>query len=150
MIFPEAVTELSMYRKFVEAVKVPVLANITEFGSTPMFTVEELDMAGVSLVLRACVCVIMPMDQIINLDRNDDILKIHSQVEWSGGRRVILVVPRGARALDSLGHRPQDADRPTTADYFLQQNFDMPGPQFRHACQKFFIAVSHDFTPICK
>lgn len=51
MIFPEAVTDLSMYKKFVEAVKVPVLANITEFGSTPLFTIKELDSVGVSLVL---------------------------------------------------------------------------------------------------
>ena len=51
MIFPEAMTELSMYRKFAEAVKVPVLANITEFGATPLFTVEELRGANVSLVL---------------------------------------------------------------------------------------------------
>jgi len=51
MIFPEAMTELAMYRKFVKAVKVPVLANITEFGQTPLFTVEELRSADVSLVL---------------------------------------------------------------------------------------------------
>jgi methylisocitrate lyase len=51
MIFPEAMTELSMYRKFADAVKVPVLANITEFGSTPLFTVDELRSANVSLVL---------------------------------------------------------------------------------------------------
>jgi len=51
MIFPEAMTELSMYRKFAEAVKIPVLANITEFGATPLFTVEELRGANVSLVL---------------------------------------------------------------------------------------------------
>ena len=51
MIFPEAMTELSMYRKFADAVKVPVLANITEFGQTPLFTVEELRAANVSLVL---------------------------------------------------------------------------------------------------
>jgi methylisocitrate lyase len=51
MIFPEAMTELVMYRKFVKAVKVPVLANITEFGQTPLFTVEELRSADVSLVL---------------------------------------------------------------------------------------------------
>ena len=51
MIFPEAITELAMYRKFVDAVKVPVLANITEFGSTPLFTTEELGGVGVSLVL---------------------------------------------------------------------------------------------------
>jgi len=51
MIFPEAMTELSMYRKFADAVKVPVLANITEFGATPLFSVEELRAANVSLVL---------------------------------------------------------------------------------------------------
>ncbi len=51
MIFPEAMTELGMYRQFAQAVKVPVLANITEFGSTPLFTVDELRGADVSLVL---------------------------------------------------------------------------------------------------
>jgi len=51
MIFPEAMTELSMYRKFADAVKVPVLANITEFGATPLFSVEELRGANVSLAL---------------------------------------------------------------------------------------------------
>lgn len=51
MIFPEAMTELGMYQQFVEAVKVPVLANITEFGSTPLFTVEELATAGIGMVL---------------------------------------------------------------------------------------------------
>lgn len=51
MIFPEAMTELGMYQQFVEAVKVPVLANITEFGSTPLFTVEELATADVGMVL---------------------------------------------------------------------------------------------------
>jgi methylisocitrate lyase len=51
MIFPEAMTELSMYKKFVDAVKVPVLANITEFGQTPLFTVEELRSVNVALVL---------------------------------------------------------------------------------------------------
>jgi methylisocitrate lyase len=51
MIFPEAMTELDQYRAFVAAVKVPVLANITEFGSTPLFSVEELAGAGVSIAL---------------------------------------------------------------------------------------------------
>lgn len=51
MIFPEAVTDLQMYRQFVRATGVPVLANITEFGATPLYTVEELGAAGVSLVL---------------------------------------------------------------------------------------------------
>jgi len=51
MVFPEAVKDLATYRKFAQAVKVPVLANITEFGATPLFTVEELRGADVSLVL---------------------------------------------------------------------------------------------------
>jgi methylisocitrate lyase len=51
MIFPEAMTELAQYEQFIAAVKVPVLANITEFGSTPLFTTTELGKAGVSLVL---------------------------------------------------------------------------------------------------
>src|SRR5436189_3937936 len=51
MIFPEAITELAMYQKFAAAVKVPTLANITEFGKTPLFTLEELRSADVAIVL---------------------------------------------------------------------------------------------------
>jgi methylisocitrate lyase len=51
MIFPEAVMDLATYRRFAQAVEVPILANITEFGSTPLFTIEELRGADVSLVL---------------------------------------------------------------------------------------------------
>jgi methylisocitrate lyase len=51
MIFPEAVTELATYRRFADAVRVPILANITEFGVTPLFTVDELARAGVGIVL---------------------------------------------------------------------------------------------------
>jgi methylisocitrate lyase len=51
MIFPEAITELSMYRRFADAVKVPVLANITEFGRTPLFTLDELRSARVAMAL---------------------------------------------------------------------------------------------------
>ncbi len=51
MIFPEAITELSMYKQFAAAVNVPILANITEFGSTPLFTVDELRTADVGMVL---------------------------------------------------------------------------------------------------
>ena len=50
-IFPEAVTDLAMYRKFAAAVKVPVLANITEFGKTPLYTIEELRGADVAIAL---------------------------------------------------------------------------------------------------
>ena len=51
MIFPEALTSLEMYRQFAEAVKVPILANMTEFGLTPLFTTAELASAWVSLAL---------------------------------------------------------------------------------------------------
>lgn len=51
MIFPEAMISLAQYQRFVDAVKVPVLANITEFGSTPLFTTDELASAGVSMAL---------------------------------------------------------------------------------------------------
>ena len=51
MIFPEAMTELDQYRMFAKAVGVPVLANITEFGSTPLFNTEDLAGADVGLVL---------------------------------------------------------------------------------------------------
>ena len=51
MIFPEAITELGMYRKFADAVKVPILANITEFGKTPLFSTQELASANVAMAL---------------------------------------------------------------------------------------------------
>jgi methylisocitrate lyase len=51
MIFPEAITDLPMYRRFADAVKVPILANITEFGKSPLFTVEELRSANVAMIL---------------------------------------------------------------------------------------------------
>ncbi len=54
MIFPEAVTELAMYRRIKDAVKVPILANITEFGQTPLYTRAELGAAGVDIVLYCC------------------------------------------------------------------------------------------------
>ncbi len=54
MIFAEAVTELAMYTEFRAAVGVPILANITEFGQTPLFTREELAAAGVDIILYCC------------------------------------------------------------------------------------------------
>jgi len=51
MIFPEAITDLPMYRRFADAVKVPILANITEFGKSPLFSVEELRAANVAMIL---------------------------------------------------------------------------------------------------
>jgi methylisocitrate lyase len=54
MIFPEAMTSLDDYRRFKSAVKVPILANLTEFGSTPFFTVDELHSADVDIALYCC------------------------------------------------------------------------------------------------
>jgi methylisocitrate lyase len=51
MLFPEAITELAMYRQFADTAGVPVLANITEFGVTPLFTTQELAASGVSIAL---------------------------------------------------------------------------------------------------
>jgi methylisocitrate lyase len=54
MIFPEAITQLEMYKQVREAVKVPILANLTEFGSTPLFTLDELRSANVDIALYCC------------------------------------------------------------------------------------------------
>ena len=54
MIFPEAITQLPMYQQFKSAVKVPILANITEFGHTPLFTTAELASVNVDMVLYCC------------------------------------------------------------------------------------------------
>ena len=54
MIFAEAITELPMYTEFRKAVGVPILANITEFGQTPLFTRDQLAQAGVDIILYCC------------------------------------------------------------------------------------------------
>jgi methylisocitrate lyase len=54
MIFPEAMTDLALYRRFKDAVNVPILANITEFGQTPLYTRAELESVGVDIVLYCC------------------------------------------------------------------------------------------------
>ena len=51
MIFPEAITDLAMYRRFADAVRVPILANLTEFGKTPLFTLDEIRDAHVAIAL---------------------------------------------------------------------------------------------------
>ncbi len=54
MVFPEAMKTLEDYRRFKQAVKVPILANLTEFGSTPFFTTDELRTVGVDIALYCC------------------------------------------------------------------------------------------------
>jgi methylisocitrate lyase len=81
MIFPEAMTALDMYQQFVKAVKVPVLANITEFGSTPLFTVDELATAGVGMVLY-------PLSAFRAM--NQAALKVYQGVRQDGTQKNVL------------------------------------------------------------
>jgi len=96
MIFPEAMTELSMYKQFAAAVKVPVLANITEFGSTPLFTVEELAGADVSLVLY-------PLSAFRAM--NQAALKVYQAVRRDGTQKNVLdSMQSRAELYDFLGY----------------------------------------------
>ncbi len=81
MIFPEAMTELGMYQQFVDAVKVPVLANITEFGSTHLFTVDDLATAGVGMVLY-------PLSAFRAM--NQAALKVYQGVRKDGTQKNVL------------------------------------------------------------
>jgi methylisocitrate lyase len=81
MIFPEAITELAMYREFAAAVKVPILANITEFGATPLFTVAELRSADVAIALY-------PLTAFRAM--NKAALKVFESVRRDGSQRTLL------------------------------------------------------------
>lgn len=80
-IFPEAITELSMYRKFADAVKVPVLANITEFGATPMFALDELRSAKVAIALY-------PLSAFRAM--NAAALKVYNAIRKEGTQRSVI------------------------------------------------------------
>ena len=81
MIFPEAITELDMYQKFVDEVGVPVLANITEFGSTPLFTTKELASVNVSIALY-------PLSAFRAM--NAAVLKVYSILRKEGTQKNIV------------------------------------------------------------
>ena len=96
MIFPEAMTELSMYKQFANAVKVPVLANITEFGSTPLFTVEELATADVGMVLY-------PLSAFRAM--NQAALKVYEAVRKEGTQKNVVPLMQSRMELyDYLGY----------------------------------------------
>ena len=96
MIFPEAITELGMYKQFVDAVKVPVLANITEFGSTPLFTVDELASADVSMVLY-------PLSAFRAM--NQAVLNVYKSVRKDGTQKNVLNLMQTRMELyDHLGY----------------------------------------------
>ncbi|MCX7891373.1 MAG: methylisocitrate lyase [Burkholderiales bacterium] len=95
-IFPEAMTELSMYRRFVEAVGVPVLANITEFGATPLFTVEELRSADVAIALY-------PLSAFRAM--NKAALNVYERLRRDGTQRgVVDTMQTRAELYDYLGY----------------------------------------------
>jgi methylisocitrate lyase len=101
MIFPEAVTELSMYRRFAEAVKVPVLANITEFGVTPMFTVDELRKAGVAVALY-------PLSAFRAM--NKAALNIYQALRHDGTQKAVVgTMQTRAELYDYLGYHAYEA-----------------------------------------
>lgn len=81
MIFAEALTTLVDYRKFTGAVKIPVLANITEFGQTPIFTTRELESAGVRLVLY-------PLSAFRAM--NATALRVYQTIRRDGSQRRVL------------------------------------------------------------
>ena len=81
MVFPEAVTELRMYRKITDAVDVPVLANITEFGKTPLFTLDELRSADVAMALY-------PVTAFRAM--NKAALKVYETVRKSGTQKSVV------------------------------------------------------------
>lgn len=96
MIFPEAITELNMYKQFADAVKVPVLANITEFGSTPLFTVDELRKADVGVVLY-------PLSAFRAM--NQAALKVYQAVKHDGTQQnVIGLMQTRAELYEHLGY----------------------------------------------
>src|SRR5688500_5152028 len=81
MIFPEAITDLPMYKKFADAVKVPILANITEFGKSPLFTVEELRSANVAMILY-------PLSAFRAM--NKAALRVYSEIKKQGTQKGVI------------------------------------------------------------
>lgn len=96
MVFPEAVTELAQYRAFAERCGVPVLANITEFGSTPLFTLEELRSADVAIALY-------PLSAFRAM--NAAALKVYEAVRKDGTQKNVLdTMQTRAELYDFLGY----------------------------------------------
>jgi methylisocitrate lyase len=81
MIFPEAITSIEMYQKLAGAVKVPVLANITEFGKTPLFTLDELRSASVAIALY-------PLSAFRAM--NKAALRVYETLRKSGTQKALL------------------------------------------------------------
>ena len=81
MVFPEAITDLDMYRRFADTLGVPVLANITEFGSTPLYSTSQLAAAKVGLVLY-------PLSAFRAM--NQAALKVYEAIRRDGSQQAVL------------------------------------------------------------
>ena len=109
-IFPEALASLEMYRRFADAVGVPILANITEFGKTPLFTLDELRSAGVAIALY-------PLSAFRAM--NKAALGVYSTLRRDGTqRRVVDTMQTRDELYDYLGYHDyeQKLDRLFTRD----------------------------------
>src|SRR5262247_4906207 len=96
MIFPEAVTDLAAYRRFAAATRVPILANITEFGVTPLFSVDELARAEVGIVLY-------PLSAFRAM--NAAALAVYETIRRDGTqKRVVASMQTRAELYDLLGY----------------------------------------------
>jgi methylisocitrate lyase len=96
MIFPEAVTELATYARFRDAVKVPILANITEFGQTPLFTLDELRSVHVDIALYCCSAY---------RAMNAAALKVYQTIRHEGTQKsVVPLMQTRAELYDYLGY----------------------------------------------
>jgi methylisocitrate lyase len=96
MIFPEAVTDLATYARFRDAVKVPILANITEFGQTPLFTLDELRSAHVDIALYCCSAY---------RAMNAAALKVYQTIRHEGTQKsVVPLMQTRAELYDYLGY----------------------------------------------
>jgi methylisocitrate lyase len=93
MIFPEALSTIDDYRRFAEAVDIPVLANITEFGVTPLFTLDELSQAGVGAVLY-------PLSAFRAM--NAAALKVYRNIRLMGTQRDVLDIMQTREELYSF------------------------------------------------
>jgi methylisocitrate lyase len=101
MVFPEAVTELAVFRRFADAVRVPILANITEFGVTPLFSVDELAGAGVEIVLY-------PLSAFRAM--NAAALSVYETVRRDGSqKRVVSAMQTRAELYDFLGYHAYES-----------------------------------------
>ncbi len=101
MIFPEAITELAMYKAFAQAVKVPILANITEFGATPLYTLAELRAAEVALALY-------PLSAFRAM--NKAALNVYRTLRTEGSQKAALeTMQTRAELYDFLGYHAYEA-----------------------------------------